>query len=158
MSNRLVVVAHGTPAPQGSKRHVGRGVLVESSPYVKPWRNVVQAAAETELARLRLDEPPGWTPGRLAAVWLDVTFTLGRPASHYRTGKHADELKSTAPDAPAGRPDIDKLIRSTLDALTDAGALVDDARVTTVTAVKCYPGGALDALDGPGAVLTIWHR
>ena len=34
---------HGLPAPQGSKRHVGKGVMVESSKYVKPWREAVKA-------------------------------------------------------------------------------------------------------------------
>lgn len=27
----------GLPAPQGSKKHVGHGVMVESSKKVKPW-------------------------------------------------------------------------------------------------------------------------
>ena len=34
----------GTPAPQGSKRHVGRGIMVESSRLVGPWREAVKAA------------------------------------------------------------------------------------------------------------------
>jgi Holliday junction resolvase RusA-like endonuclease len=33
------------PAPQGSKRHVGKGVLVESCRNVKPWRELVAQAA-----------------------------------------------------------------------------------------------------------------
>lgn len=163
MTRRLVVVVHGIPAPQGSKRHVGNGVLVESSAAVRPWRDAVRAATETalgwnpnEVVRA-VDDPEGdpWAPGRLDAVELDVVFTLARPASHYRTGKHADQVKPNAPEQPVGRPDVDKLIRSTLDALTDSGALVDDARVVDVHAVKTYPGGHLDALDTPGAVLVL---
>ena len=43
-------VVHGMPAPQGSKKFVGlsksgRGLLVESSKKVKPWRQDVVAAA-----------------------------------------------------------------------------------------------------------------
>ena len=34
----------GTPAPQGSKRHVGGGRMVESSKLVGPWREAVKAA------------------------------------------------------------------------------------------------------------------
>lgn len=153
--NELVVVVHGIPAPQGSKRHVGRGVLVESSAKVKPWRAVVTHAAEAALAAGRADEPPGFTPGRLAPLSLYVVFTMARPASHYRTGRHAEELRSTAPTWPSTRPDMDKLLRSTLDALTDAGAMVEDSRVVHVHAVKAYPGGHLDALDSPGAVLVL---
>ena len=40
-----------TPAPQGSKRHVGNGRMVESSAKVKPWREAVrQEALATGLA------------------------------------------------------------------------------------------------------------
>lgn len=153
--NELVVVVHGVPAPQGSKRHVGNGRMVESSAKVKPWRAVVTAATEAALHAMKVDEPPGFTPGRLAPLALDAVFTMARPASHYRTGRHADELRSTAPVYPSTRPDMDKLLRSTLDALTDAGAMVEDSRVVHVTAWKVYPGGHLDALDTPGAVLTL---
>lgn len=147
LPRELVVVVHGTPAPQGSKRHVGRGVLVESSPNLRPWRAVVTAAAADAV------EAASWAPDRRAVCTLYGVWTLARPTSHYRTGKHADQLRDAAPAHPGTRPDLDKLLRSTLDALVDAGALVDDARVVTVHAVKAYPGGHLDALDGPGAVL-----
>lgn len=147
---RLVVVVHGIPAPQGSKRHVGRGVLVESSAAVRPWRDAVRAEAAQVIATA-----VGWDVGRLDPVELDAVFTVARPAGHYRTGKHSAELKPSAPEQPVGRPDLDKLVRSTLDALTDAGVFVDDARVVELSAVKVYPGGHLDALDTPGAVLTI---
>ena len=33
------------PAPQGSKRHVGKGVMVESCKHVKPWRLLVARTA-----------------------------------------------------------------------------------------------------------------
>ena len=39
----------GTPAAQGSKRHLGNGVLVEQSKNVTPWRNTVAAAAHQAL-------------------------------------------------------------------------------------------------------------
>jgi hypothetical protein len=35
------------PAPQGSKRHVGKGVMVESCKNVKPWRLLVAKTAIT---------------------------------------------------------------------------------------------------------------
>lgn len=41
--------ASGTPAPQGSKRHVGRGIMIESSRKVRPWRAAVVAAAVASL-------------------------------------------------------------------------------------------------------------
>lgn len=59
------VVAYGTPAPQGSKRHVGNGVMVESSKRLRPWRQDVKAAAEAA----RRATGPIDAPVRLRMVW-----------------------------------------------------------------------------------------
>ncbi|MFB7185226.1 RusA family crossover junction endodeoxyribonuclease [Streptomyces sp. NPDC056230] len=117
---------NGTPAPQGSKRHVGRGVMVESSKKVKPWRTAVAKAAEEV------------NFGDLAYVCVTVRFRLQRPKSHYRTGRYAHLLKAGAPPYPGKYPDLDKLARSTLDALRMGGAYRDDAQVVILNAVKVY--------------------
>lgn len=147
-----MVVVRGTPAPQGSKRHVGGGRMVEQSPHLAPWRAVVTQAAANRLAM-----GVEWHPDPKAPLALGITFTVQRPASHWRTGKHSHLLRPGAPEHPASRPDLDKLIRSTMDALTDAGAMSDDARVISISALKAYPGSTLDALDSPGCVLRLWE-
>jgi crossover junction endodeoxyribonuclease RusA len=96
----------------------------------------------------------GWQQAT-GPVRLSAVYTLPRPPSHYRTGRFADLLRDSAPEHPASRPDLDKLLRSTLDALVDGGAIADDSRVVEVSAAKAYPCGHLDALDTPGAVLTL---
>lgn len=45
---RVEFTVLGVPAPQGSKRHVGRGVLVESSKALGPWRVARREAARQE--------------------------------------------------------------------------------------------------------------
>ena len=40
---------YGIPRPQGSKRHVGRGIMVEASRHVGQWRNDVMSAAAARL-------------------------------------------------------------------------------------------------------------
>jgi crossover junction endodeoxyribonuclease RusA len=133
----------GTPAPQGSKRHVGRGILVEAGgPRVKAWREAVRSEAQDAIGG---DDPLG------GPVYLSVTFLMPRPKSHYRTGKHAAELRPDAPMWVAQTPDIDKLIRATLDALTDAGAWHDDRQVADLRARQMYAGGPLR----PGALITV---
>jgi len=139
----LTVVVYGTPAPQGSKRHVGRGVLVESSDRLWPWREAVRHATVDALA-----DQPDWCPD--AEVHLSATFYLRRPHGHYRTGVYAGMLRADTPGWPATRPDLDKLLRSTLDALTDAGAVADDARVVRLTAAKRYADDR-----APGALLLL---
>lgn len=149
MTARLVVTVKGEPAPQGSKRVVS-GHAIESSAKVKPWRQAVVSAVDDALAGSQGD---AWEPNRDQPLHLVVTFTMGRPRSHYKAD--GQTLTPRAPMAPFTRPDIDKLLRSTLDGLTDAGALWDDSRVVVVTASKCYPGADLDALDVPGAVIML---
>ena len=74
----LTVIVHHLPAPQGSKRHVGDGRMIESSQHVAGYRDAVTAAtlhARQQNGTDTLDGPLG----------LTVTFTLPRPAGHYRT-------------------------------------------------------------------------
>ena len=143
----LAVVVEGTPAPQGSKRHVGHGVMVEMSKRLEPWRDDVRQAARAALAGADWDRA-----ARVLAV--NITFTFARPRSHFRTGKHAHELREAAPVLVAVRPDLDKLTRSTLDALASAGAYVDDARVAQlwtrkeyVTLTSAEPGAFIELFD-----------
>lgn len=70
-------------------------------------------------------------------VWASVTFRLLRPASHYGTGKNAATVKPSAPEWPVGYPDIDKLARCTLDALSGL-AFQDDARIVSLYVGKAY--------------------
>lgn len=137
-----VFVVHGVPAPQGSKRHVGGGVMVESSKKVKPWREAVKWAV--------LSRPEdAKTLGILGPVRVSVTFFLQRPGGHYGTGRNAGVLKASAPEYPAVKPDLDKIVRSTLDALTDAGVYRDDSQVVTLISEKLYGNpGALIAVQG----------
>lgn len=142
----LVITVHGTPAPQGSKRHVGRGIMVESSKAVKPWREAVKYAAFDAICEAES------LVTLFGAIGVNAVFYLARPASHYRTGKNAHELRDAAPRIyVAKRPDIDKLLRSTLDALGEAGCWGDDSQVAIVTSQKRYADDRR-----PGALIYVW--
>lgn len=134
--------AWGTPAPQGSKRHVGGGRMIESSKAVRPWRDAVKTAALAEMF-LRLERDTGAPVfGRGVPVTLSVRFYMKRPVSHYGTGRNAGVLKPSAPFAPTWVPDLSKLVRSTEDAITDAGVWHDDSQVVTTYARKLYARSA----------------
>ena len=109
----------GNPAPQGSKRHVGGGVLVESSKAVAPWRADVRAG---------LLEPEGMPKATFEnrAVAVHLEFALRRPKS---------TPKRKTPPA-IKRPDLDKLVRAVLDAIGSAGVWRDDSQVIFLTAMK----------------------
>ena len=108
----------GKPAPQGSKRHVGNGRMVESSKEVGPWRESIRWA----LARA------GRFPDGLP-VRADLLFVLYRPGSTPKRGP-----RSTP--AAIRKPDLDKLARAVLDAVTSAGVWPDDSCVTHLSARK----------------------
>lgn len=136
----ITIRVYGEAGPQGSKRFVGtskagRGIMVESSAKVKPWREAVKWAAIQSGAR-GLDGP----------LWVSMVFTIKKP-------KSAPKRKRTW---PATKPDLSKLARSTEDALTDSGVWADDARVVEyLRLAKVYPGEDRDALDRPGCLITI---
>lgn len=145
MTPPQIITVYGTPAPQGSKRHVGRGILVESSSKVKPWREAVKAACwQVESASTPFPRP--------AAVFVSVQFYLERPKGHYGSGKNAGVVKDSAPARPAGTPDLDKLLRSTLDGLGEAGLWTDDSQVVNVSASKLY---VCSEFTRPGARITV---
>jgi crossover junction endodeoxyribonuclease RusA len=119
----LFVVEGLSPAPQGSKRHVGGGRMIESSAKVKPWREAVRQSALATGA-----------PMTDRAVFVHLAFRFTRPKGHHNS---KGQLKPSAPITHITRPDIDKLCRSTLDGLT--GVLFkDDSQVAFLVASKEY--------------------
>jgi len=136
----ITIRVYGEAGPQGSKRFVGtsksgRGIMIESSAKVKPWREAVKWAAMQSGAR-GLDGP----------LWVSMIFTIKKP-------KSAPKRKRTW---PATKPDLSKLARSTEDAISDSGVWADDARVVEyLRLAKVYPGEDPDALDRPGCLIRI---
>lgn len=100
---------------------------------MKPWREAVKWAAREIGAFV------------IGPVAVEMVFTWPKP-------KSAPKTRVTYPDR---KPDIDKLIRSTLDAIMQAGTIEDDARVVSLSAAKRYPNEGPDALDVPGAVIRV---
>lgn len=139
----ITLVVYGQPAPQGSKRFVGvkngRGVMIESSKKVRPWRQDVKRAAEearSSAGSLPLDGP----------LSVRMVFTVPKPASSPKRRR----------TFPMRKPDLSKLIRSTEDALVDAGLIADDARIVQYERVaKVFPGEDREALESPGVRIEI---
>lgn len=113
----LLGFIEGTPAPQGSKRHVGKGRMIETSKKLKPWRDTLTR----ELRQRWAGRPPLDIP-----VHVSAYFYLPRP-------------QRPRFNNPAVPPDTDKLQRAVGDALQHAGILKDDARIIRWTASKQYP-------------------
>ncbi|MDO3336388.1 RusA family crossover junction endodeoxyribonuclease [Mycobacteroides abscessus] len=115
-TSEAVFFVPGKPAPQGSKRHVGRGILVESSKEVGPWRERVALVAHGAMAGRPIFDGP---------VSVTLQFVLPRPKS----------APKTRTPAATKRPDLDKLERAILDALTDV-CFADDSQVVSLSGYK----------------------
>jgi Holliday junction resolvase RusA-like endonuclease len=133
----MQIRVYGEPAPQGSKKAFvrgGRAVVVEQSAKVTPWRNAVSSAA----IDARQQVPQQWT----GPLLVRITFFLKRPPSapHNRI-------------YPSVKPDLDKLLRSTLDGISDAGVWEGDQQVVQIECSKRY--ATADAECAPGALIFI---
>ena len=146
--SRLAFTVRGMPAPQGSKRLLAHGALVESSSRVKPWRTDVKAAAEAALTGA-----PDWDPR--GAFTVTITCRFPRPSAHYGTGSRAATVKASAPTWPVTRSsgDVDKLARAVLDALEASGAIHDDAAIADLIVRKRYSADG----DPMGASVAVWR-
>lgn len=125
---RMKFTVYVKPQPQGSAKAFVRGrraIITSDNTKLKPFRNEVTAvvlrACEDAMAVTPL--APKHVP-----LGLDLEFVFHRPPSIPRKRQEM-----------VVKPDIDKLARATLDALTGV-LFADDAQVTTLTVRKRYGG------------------
>lgn len=157
----LAFLVHGQPAPGGSKNAfvlrrkdgsiVTRGNgspivnIVDDSKRNKSWRGKVMEAVADQIG-----PPDQLTPGYPIEGPVELTVVFTVPA-----------LKNTPRGyggRPIARPDALKLLRSTEDALKDAGLVKDDAQFWQYRRLaKVYPGSDPLALPAPGAVIYLWR-
>jgi len=161
----LTVHVVGTPKPQGSKRGFvvpgrdggkARAVVVDTAKApLKDWRGSVTVAVQRAITEQVVENHPGLDPTSDAVCWqplagplaVRLVFALPRPAS-------APKTRRVWPSGRVG--DVDKLARSVLDSLTDAGVWLDDAQVVDLHVVKDYPGPDIGQ-HVPGVRITV-HR
>ncbi len=122
----IIFSVDGQPVPQGSMKVINGHVIHSRGSALAAWRSSI--ALEARKA--------GAFPSREPIV-LDITFRLLRPRT----------VKRKEPTVP---PDLDKLVRAVLDALT-AIAYLDDSQVTEIYARKIYT-------DMPGAHVEIYEK
>lgn len=112
----------GSPQPKGSSRAFipkgwNRAVITNANPRGKDWDRTIALAAMPH-------RPPAMIEGPVSVTF---SFSLAKP-------KSAPKTKAVL---PAKRPDLDKLCRSVLDALTGI-FWCDDSQVCRITATKVY--------------------
>lgn len=101
--------AEGTPRPQGSKKHVGHGRMVEMSKGLPAWRAALVTAATAAHHGPPYDGP----------VTVTAVFVFPR----------AKALKDKPAPPHTSPSDLDKLQRAVGDSLTAAGVFHDDSQI-----------------------------
>jgi Holliday junction resolvase RusA-like endonuclease len=107
----------GVPRPQ-SRPRLSRTGHVYNPKSAEAWKTAVMSAF---LIRQNFKVTP-----ITGAVSLSVSFYLAKPKTKMRCPHHLC------------KPDLDNLLKSTMDALTKAGAWEDDCQVCMITAHKDY--------------------
>jgi crossover junction endodeoxyribonuclease RusA len=133
----LIFHASGVPQPQGSMKGFRRGnrvIVTSDNERLRPWRTAVEFAA--------VDAMPHFGHSGLfhGPVTITLTFRLPVPQSAPKRKR----LSATK------RPDLDKLVRGVLDALTGV-VWADDAQVVRLVAEKEL---AYDDVPGVSVVVT----
>ena len=119
----------GKATPQGSKKAFvinNRAILVDASGGNKEWRKKVTDTVKAHEQYIRYK----------GAVNVKLAFYM-------------EKAKSNKTGFMMQKPDIDKLARSVLDALTDSEIIEDDSRVVHLTCSKKW------ADEQPGVLITI---
>ena len=115
------VSVEGTPVPQGSFRHIGNGRIISANPKLNAWRQTIADQVTEKTAVRLIDE----------SCSVQLVFTLPRPKS----------VSKSRRERPTTKPDLDKLVRATLDAISlpkYVQLLTDDSIVTDLHAAKRY--------------------
>lgn len=103
--------------------------VTDDNPDTKAWKNRVSKTAREEYSG----------PLLTGFVSLECVFYLPRPKSHFGIGANANRLKPSAPALPGVRPDVDKLLRSVGDGLTQSSKVyVDDKLIVDMIGRKRY--------------------
>jgi len=126
MSPTVKFIVYGTPTPQGSKTKMPNGAMVEGGSKVQrdmraDWRTAVATAAGQQADHF------GCLTGPLR---LTVTFRFAMPKSRKAA------IRESGWNWKTSAPDLDKLLRSTGDALKIAGLVHDDALFVATVAEK----------------------
>jgi Holliday junction resolvase RusA-like endonuclease len=122
----VTFTVYGVAQPKGNMRaFLKRGmkfpIVTETNRNVRSWSQLVAEGASDALIRTGGAQLTG-------SVSVSCCFALPRPKKYQRRGVEP---------AHCVAPDLDKLVRGVLDALSQV-VFVDDAQVVSLSAVKFY--------------------
>lgn len=114
-NKKVTLRIYGEPKPQGSLKHVGRGIMVPANKDMNKWRDHVEETLRNSWTRDVLDQ----------AISVSAAFYLTKP-------------KRPRFIQPATAYDADKLARAVGDAMEKSGVIKNDARICQWQIEKHY--------------------
>jgi crossover junction endodeoxyribonuclease RusA len=111
----MIFSVAGLPIPQGSLKMANGNIIHVKDKELRAWRTDIGNTARNCGVEI-IEKDRG--------AIIDLMFCMPKPSSVKRP-------------IPSTRPDLDKLIRAVLDALTGI-AYIDDGQVVEITASKIY--------------------
>ena len=126
----LEFVVDGVAIPQGSKTVYNGRAVDANAKKLKPWRKEVTAIAAARSYATGVE----FARDESLSVIIEVFFA--RPKTSRRLN-------------PNVKPDADKLARSILDSISDAGVWADDCQVIDLRIIKGY------TVDTPRVLVSI---
>lgn len=141
----MMLYVKGNPAPQGSKRYLGKtkegkAIIAETSNKTTPWRADIMGACE----RYQQAHPEELFP-LTGGLMARMVFHFQRPKSSPRRRRP----HMTVP------PDLDKLARGVLDPLQIQGIIGNDSMLVSLNLEKLYVGDPGASMPVPGLFLVI---
>jgi crossover junction endodeoxyribonuclease RusA len=120
-----------------------RAVVTAANARTKGWQGTIRAEALKH-----------FFPRFEGAVQVDCEFRMPRPLSHHVAASPLKPVRPDAPAWPAGKPDVDKLVRTVLDALTGV-SYADDSQVVRVVGRKVYASRGADGIPLAGVTVRV---
>jgi len=125
-----MIIIKGKPVAKNRPRFAKRGKIV-----------VAYSDQETESGKayLQILEQVRGVEPLTGALFVEISFFIARPKSHFGTGKNSGRLKPSSPKYHTKKPDVDNYIKFYFDVMNEL-VWRDDSQVVSVKACKKYCG------------------
>lgn len=127
--------------------HVGKPIPLQRPRFSRTGRVYNPNKCDQRQFAANVEQYKPQTP-LSGAIRITLKYVFKRPKSHFGTGRNSAILKSSAPRFHTTKPDVDNLVKFTLDAMNGV-FFMDDKQVVDIRATKVYG-------EDPASIVSMW--